>query len=139
MPNPASQQQQQTSPSNVAVSIGRYCILCPGCVLRPPSKVHRGQYSHWPLKMGDHVFVGDGAVIEAASVGSHVHIGKGAVLGRFAIVKDAVWIVDGAVLPPNMVVPPFSVVAGCPASVVAELPEGEYDRLDLREMYRRMK
>ena len=89
--------------------------------------------------MGDHVFVGDGAVVEAASVGSHVHIGKGAVLGRFAIVKDAVWIVDGAVLPPNMVVPPFSVVAGCPASVVAELPEGEYDGLDLREAYRRMK
>lgn len=101
--------------------------------------MHRGHYSYWPLKMGDHVFVGEGAVVEAASIGSHVHIGAGAVVGRFAIIKDAVRIVDGAVVPPNMVVPPFSVVAGTPATVVAELAEGELDGMDLHEAYRRVR
>ncbi|KAI9834304.1 MAG: hypothetical protein M1826_004230 [Phylliscum demangeonii] len=124
-----------TTPS-VAVSIGRYCFLSPHSVLRPPSKLYRGQWGYYPLKMGDHVLVGEGAVVEAASIGNYVEIGPGAVVGRFAIVKDAVRILPGAVLPPGMVVPAFSVVAGRPARVVAELAEGEWEGLDLRERYR---
>ena len=86
--------------------------------------------------MGDHVYVGPGAVVEAATIGNHVHIGAGAVIGRFAIIKDGVKIIDGSVVPPGMVVPPFSIVAGQPGTVVEELPEGEFDALDLHEMYR---
>lgn len=130
------QSQPQQSPANVAVSIGRYCILSSGCVLRPPCKTHRGITSYWPLKIGDHVFVGEGAVIEAASIGNHVRIGAGAVIGRFVIIKDGVRVVDGCVVPSGMVIPPFSVVAGQPGTVVAELPEGESDGMDLRELYR---
>ncbi|KAI9787015.1 MAG: hypothetical protein M1816_007768 [Peltula sp. TS41687] len=125
-----------TTTTAVAVSIGRYCILSPHSVLRPPSKLYRGQHSHYPLKMGDHVFVGEGAVIEAASIGSHVHVGAGVVMGRFVIVKDAVRILDGAVLPPSMVVPAFSVVGGNPARVVEDLQDGELEGLDCRERYR---
>ncbi|KAI9886936.1 MAG: hypothetical protein M1823_001228 [Watsoniomyces obsoletus] len=127
---------QPTPQQNVAVSIGRYCILSSGCVLRPPCKTHRGVTSYWPLKVGDHVFVGEGAVIEAASIGNHVRIGAGAVIGRFVIIKDGVRVVDGCVVPAGMVIPPFSIVAGQPGQVVAELPEGELDTLDLRELYR---
>jgi len=32
------------------------------------------------MKLGDHVFVGEGAVVEAAMVGNLVHIGAGAVI-----------------------------------------------------------
>ncbi len=89
-----------------------------------------------PLRMGDHVFVGAGAVVQAASIGNHVHIGQGAVVGEFCIIKDYVRIMDGSILPPNMVVPSFSVVAGQPARVVAELPEGAHEDLDLRDLYK---
>lgn len=34
----------------------------------------------FPLYIGDHVFIGEGAVVSAASVGSYVYIGKNAVV-----------------------------------------------------------
>ena len=39
-------------------------------------------------------------------------------------------------MPPNMVIPSFSIVAGRPGRVVAEIAEGEVDGMDLREIYR---
>jgi dynactin 5 len=89
-----------------------------------------------PLRMGDHVFVGPGSVIQAAQIGSHVHIGQGVVIGEFAIIKDYVRILDGAVLPANIVVPNFSIVAGRPARVIGEVPEGGHEAFELRELYK---
>ena len=86
--------------------------------------------------MGDHVFVGARSVIQAASIGSHVHIGENTVVGEFAIIKDYVRILEGSVLPPNMVVPSFSIVAGQPARVIGEIPEGAHETLELRELYK---
>ena len=57
-------------------------------------------------------------------------------VGKFAIIKDYVRILDGSVVPPIMVIPSFSVVAGRPARVVGEIAEGEVDGMDLREVYR---
>src|SRR4051794_6739868 len=89
-----------------------------------------------PLRMGDHVFVGAGSVVQAATIGSHVHIGAGVVVGEFAILKDYVRVLDGAVVAPNTVVPSFSIVAGQPARVVGEVPEGGLDAFELRELYK---
>lgn len=89
-----------------------------------------------PLRMGDHVFVGEGTVVQAASIGSHVHIGAQAVIDEFAIIKDYVRVLDGTVVPPNMVIPSFSIVAGQPARVVGEIPEGGHDMFELRELYK---
>ena len=75
-------------------------------------------------------------MVEAALIGNHVHIGEGAVIGKFAIIKDYVRILDGTVVPANMVVPSFSVVAGRPGRVVGEICEGEVEGFDMREMYR---
>ncbi|PWY64630.1 hypothetical protein BO83DRAFT_411256 [Aspergillus eucalypticola CBS 122712] len=86
------------SPS-VAITIGRYSYISRQAILRPPSRLHRGVYSFYPLKIGDHVFVGERAVVEAATVGNHVHIGKDAVVGSMAILKDFVCVLDGAVVP----------------------------------------
>jgi dynactin-5 len=80
--------------------------------------------------------VGPSSIIEAALIGSHVNIGANVVVGKFAIIKDYVRILDGSVVPPNMVIPSFSVVAGRPARVVGEMAEGEVDGMDLREVYR---
>lgn len=93
-------------------------------------------FSHYPLKIADHVFVGPGSIIEAALIGSHVNIGSNVVVGKFAIIKDFVKILDGTVVPANMVIPSFSIVAGRPAQVVGEIAEGEIEGFDLREAYR---
>jgi carbonic anhydrase/acetyltransferase-like protein (isoleucine patch superfamily) len=71
----------------VAVAVGRYCIFSPGCTLQPPSRLRGSAYSYFPLKIGDHVFVGPGAVVRAAQVGNYVHIGAGSVIGDFCILK----------------------------------------------------
>ncbi|EER24701.1 hypothetical protein D8B26_004939 [Coccidioides posadasii str. Silveira] len=113
----------QNTPS-IAVSIGRYTYLSRSCLLRPPSRLHRGVHSYYPLKIGDHVFVGERSVIEAATIGNHVHVGKDAVVGCMAILKDFVVVLDGAVVPAGMVVPSFCVVGGAPARVVGEVGEG---------------
>ncbi len=93
-------------------------------------------FSHYPLKIADHVFIGPSSVIEAALIGQHVNIGSNCVVGKFVIIKDYVRILDGTVVPPNMVIPSFSIVAGRPGRVVGELSEGEIDGFDLREIYR---
>ena len=70
------------------------------------------------------MFVGERAVVEAASVGNHVHIGKEAVIGGMAILKDFAVVLDGAVVPASMVVPSWCVVGGRPARIVGEVGEG---------------
>ncbi len=93
-------------------------------------------FSYHPLKLSDHVFIGTNSIIEAALIGSRVHIGADCVIGKFVMIKDCVKILDGSVVPPGMVIPSFSVVAGRPARVVGELPEGEEEGLEGREIYR---
>lgn len=87
-------------------------------------------------RLGDHVFVGEGSVVQAAMIGSHVHIGAGCVVGEFCIIKEYSKLLDGTVLPPFTVVPSFSIVAGQPGRVIGELPEGSHDEFELRELYK---
>ncbi len=68
--------------------------------------------------------MGTHSIVEAALIGSHVHIGADCVIGKFAIIKDSVRVLDGTVVLPNMVVPSFSIVAGRPGRVVGEIAEG---------------
>ncbi|KAK0755099.1 trimeric LpxA-like protein [Schizothecium vesticola] len=121
---------------NTAVSIGRYCFLSRGCCLRPPGRMYKGAFTYMPLRMVDHVFVGPGSIVQAASIGSHVHIGARVAIGEFAIIKDYVRILDGTVVPPNMVIPSFSIVAGQPARIIGEVPEGGHDAFELRDLYK---
>ncbi|KAL2008267.1 hypothetical protein VTN00DRAFT_8249 [Thermoascus crustaceus] len=118
------QQSPAPTPPSVAITIGRYSYVSKQAILRPPSRLHRGIHSFYPLKIGDHVFIGERAVVEAATVGNHVHIGKEAVIGSMAILKDFAYVLDGAVVPPGMVVPSWCVVGGAPARIVGEVGEG---------------
>ncbi|OMP87856.1 Dynactin subunit 5 [Diplodia seriata] len=112
------------SSSANAISIGRCTVIGPGCVIKPPARVSRGQLSYYPMKIGDNVFVGAGSHVSAASVSSHVHVGPGCVLEPFCIVRDNVKILPRSVVPANMVIPSNSIVGGRPARVVGELGEG---------------
>ncbi|KAL1972921.1 hypothetical protein VTN31DRAFT_6463 [Thermomyces dupontii] len=125
--NGADESAQSTTASaanSIAINIGRYTYISKQAVIRPPSRLQRGVHMFYPLKMGDHVFVGERAIVEAASVGNHVHIGRDAVIGNMAIIKDFAIVLDGAVVPPMMVVPSFCVVGGAPARIVGEIGEG---------------
>ncbi|SPO06692.1 probable RO-12 dynactin Arp1 p25 subunit RO12 [Cephalotrichum gorgonifer] len=133
---PSSSSGSGAPANNTAVSMGRYCFISRGALLRPPGRLFKGIYSHMPLRMGDHVFVGEKTIVRAASVGSHVHIGNNVVVGEFAIIKDYVRVLDDAVVAPNTVIPSFSVVAGQPARVIGEVPEGAHESFELRDLYK---
>ena len=114
-------QQQQQQQQQLAVAIGKYSLLAPQSVLHPPRKLHRGVFSHHPLRLSDNVHVGPGAVVEAGSVGNNVWIGAGAVVGKLAILREGGRVLEGAVVPPGMVVGAGEVVAGRPARRVGDV------------------
>ncbi|KAK9320808.1 trimeric LpxA-like protein [Lipomyces orientalis] len=115
-----------------SVNIGRYNFLEKGVVIRPPFKIYKGSLVYYPQKIGNYVSIGANSIIEAAAIGSYVCIGSNCVVGKFAILKDCVVVLDGTVIPPTTCIPPFSVVAGNPASVVDELPESSAEVFERR-------
>jgi acetyltransferase-like isoleucine patch superfamily enzyme len=52
---------------------------------RPPYKTYRGNFNYYPMKIGDHVHIGSGSVVEAATIGNHVEIGKNCVIVGFLL------------------------------------------------------
>lgn len=83
-----------------------------------------GEVAYYPMKIAEHTLIGPGAFVAAASVGSYVHVGRGAVIENGCVVKDAVKILDGAVVTAGMNLPSGVVVGGVPARVIGELPDG---------------
>ena len=49
---------------------------------RPPYKTYRGNFNYYPMKIGDHVHIGAGTVVEAATIGNNVEIGKNCAIVR---------------------------------------------------------
>ena len=77
--------------------------------------------------------IGEDSIINASTIGSYVYIGKNCVIvsqccqspphpltpshppqSRSCILKDCCKVADNAVLPPETVVPPFSIFTGSP-------------------------
>ena len=76
-----------------------------------------------PQTIGSHCMIGENCVIEAAVLGTGCVIGDNCVLSKRCILKDYVWVTEGSVVPPDMVIPPFCIVSGNPAQIVGERPE----------------
>ncbi|KAK7112969.1 dynactin subunit 5-like [Littorina saxatilis] len=109
------------------VRIGRFCVVSKRAVIRPAFKKFSKGVAFFPLHIGDHVFIGEDSIVNAAQVGSFVHIGKNCVIGRRSVLKDCCAIADNTVLPPETVVPPFTIFSGSPGKVNGELPECTQD------------
>lgn len=54
--------------------------VCRADFNRPPYKTYRGNFNYYPMKIGDHVHIGAGSVVEAATIGNNVEIGKNCVI-----------------------------------------------------------
>ena len=63
-----------------SISIGRCTVISQGSVIKPPSRISRGQVHYYPMKIGDYVHIGANTVVEAATIGNHVEIGKNCVI-----------------------------------------------------------
>ncbi|KGP76685.1 carbonic anhydrase [Desulfosporosinus sp. Tol-M] len=90
-------------------NIQENCIIhaTPGCeaVLGPRSHIGHGAILHTP-KFAEHVLVGMGAIIM-----DNASIGDGCLIGAGALVVE------------NTVVPPYKLVVGSPAKIVADLSD----------------
>lgn len=126
--------------SRTAISVGRYTLISQGSTIHPPYRSLRGgEVSYYPMKIGEHVFIGERCFVSAASVGNHVWVGKGCVIGNGCIVKDCVKILEGSVLAAGMVVPSGVVVGGQPARILEDLPDSWGTGDAMRELVRSIK
>lgn len=82
-----------------------------------------------PVRLGEGVSVGHGAVVHGATIGDHVLIGMGAIVMNGAVVGAESMIAAGALVTEGMDIPPRSLVAGVPGKVRRELSDAEVERL----------
>jgi gamma-carbonic anhydrase len=75
--------------------------------------------------IGEDVTVGHNAIVHGATVEDGCLIGMGSILLDNAVIGRQSLVAAGAVVPPRMVVPPFSMVRGTPGKVVRELSQDE--------------
>ena len=79
-----------------------------------------------PLRVGDEVTIGHGAVVHGCTVEDLCLIGIGAIVLDGAVIGRGSVVGAGAVVSPGTVVPPRSLVLGVPGKVVRALkPEAE--------------
>jgi len=104
-----------------AVVIGPQTNVQDGCILHADS----GE----PCRLGARVSLGHGAIVHAAIVEDDVLIGiratvlNGARIGRWSVIAA------GALIPPQMIVPPESLVMGLPGKVVRPVNEADRERI----------
>lgn len=75
-----------------------------------------------PVKVGDYVSVGHGAIVHSATVEDECLIGMGATLLDDVVVGSGSLVAAGTVLTPGTKIPPHSLVMGTPGKVVKDDP-----------------
>uniref|UniRef100_A0A8C2S9E6 Dynactin subunit 5 n=1 Tax=Capra hircus TaxID=9925 RepID=A0A8C2S9E6_CAPHI len=69
------------------VRVGRHCVVKSRSVIRPPFKKFSKGVAFFPLHIGDHVFIEEDCVVNAAQIGSYVHVGKNCVISLLELHK----------------------------------------------------
>ncbi len=99
------------------IHIGRDTNIQDGCVLHVDED--------FPLRIGERVTVGHGALLHGCTLEDEVLVGMGATVLNGAHVGQGSLIGAGALLREGERIPPFSLVLGVPATVRRSLPEDE--------------
>ncbi|ORX35807.1 trimeric LpxA-like protein [Kockovaella imperatae] len=124
--------RRYTAGQHVVISMGRYCNISEGVVIRPPGKIYKGSFTFYPVRIGDCVTIGQNSVVEAAQIGLGVEIGKDCIIGKFVIIKDLAVILPETVLPEATVVPPMTVWGGNPGQLLDSLPETHQEMVEAK-------
>lgn len=74
--------------------MGRYCNIGEGSIIRPPGKMYKGyarrvhhehrltrrQFTFYPVRITDCVFIAENCIVEAAQIGMGVEIGANCII-----------------------------------------------------------
>lgn len=110
----------------VHVIINKFTMICEGTILTPCTSLPSLDNpipKFIPMTIGTHCYIGRNCEIQSAVIGICCHIEDSCVLSPRTILKDFVYVKAGSFVPPDMVLPPFAIVAGNPAKIVGEMPE----------------
>ena len=88
-----------------------------------------------PLRVGNNVTVGHGAVVHCSAVGDNTLVGMGAILLDGAVIGKNCIIGAGAVVKENAVVPDGTMMVGVPAKPVKTLPPEYLEALERQSPY----
>lgn len=112
-----------------SVKIGRYTCVQDNAVVHP-SDIYEGKTAKYlPVKVGDHVVVGHGALLHGCTVASNCIVGAGSIIFNGANVGDGSLVGMGSVVLANAKVPPHTIVVGIPARPLRELTDEEFKRI----------
>jgi gamma-carbonic anhydrase len=84
-----------------------------------------------PTIIGSGVTIGHNAIIHGCTIEDNCLIGMGSIIMDNVVIGEGSLIGAGAVVPPNVKIPPHSLVVGLPAKVVRKVNENE--RTDIFE------
>lgn len=104
-----------------SISVGAGSNVQDGCVLHSDAD--------YPVRVGERVTVGHGAVVHGCTVEDDSLVGMGAVLLNGVVLGAGSLVAAGSVLLEGTVVPPGSLVAGVPAGVKRPVNDAERERI----------
>lgn len=99
------------------ISLGKYSNIQDMCVCHVTEDL--------PVKIGDYVTIGHGAILHGCEIDDYVLIGMGSTILDGAKIGMGSIVAAGSVIKERTVIPPFSLVAGVPASVKKDLNKDE--------------
>ncbi|MFZ3170673.1 MAG: gamma carbonic anhydrase family protein [Carboxydocellales bacterium] len=130
------------------VSIGEGCYVAAGARIRGDwGSIVIGHYSNVQENCVIHVYpgetavlgsrshVGHGAILHTPNLGDHVLVGMGAIIMDRVTIGSGCCIGAGTLITEGMVIPPYKIVMGVPAKVVADVDDEMKVRLDKGTAY----
>lgn len=94
-----------------------------GTNIQDNAVIHTGR--GFPVKIGDHVTVGHGAIVHGCTVGDNTLVGMGAILMNGCSVGNNCIIGAGALVTQKVTIPDNSLVLGNPGKVKRQVLEAE--------------
>ena len=82
-----------------------------------------------PTRIGEEVTVGHNAIIHGATIEDRCLIGMGSIIMDDVVVGEGSIVGAGPGVPPNMIIPPRSLVVGLPAKIVRQTTDEELEMI----------